>query len=478
MIPTIVEVHPAGPGFTIHLSEPRHIPEAWQSRPFPYSTTDPIPAAFQAGAGRVDEIGGYMMDALSQHPAVKQAIEQQLSGGEDATRPLLVRVPIEAESLPWETLFANGSFLALDRRWPIARLSPGDGEKSVKDFQPPLRILAVLAADEKVTDTDDASEWRALLQSLEAAAFPVVVKALVAQDALRDEINATRSRTVTAEADFVPPGRRLVQEIGSYKPHILHFFCHGLSVNGTSTLQIGTRLFVKQAGSPVHFRPNDIQQSLASDLWLVTLNCCESAQSNDGVGSFAFTLVSQGVPAVAGMRKPVSATNANTFTRGFYRALIQELGAVLKQLDQDVEIDWPAMLHEPRMDLAEANRGPDPLPTAAQSCWAWTLPALYLGWRSHQLVGRPPAADTRPIGPVVSKVPSRLLGLLGLRGETGPVLSAEQRAYAQAKLELLRELVRLQLGAPQEVLDEYRAEIEELERQLYGSTSPPLDGNQ
>jgi CHAT domain len=468
---TVVSVHLLDSGLAIHLYEPRNIPDSEQLIAFSYCPSDPVPSAFEAGEDQVHEIGRYMVDALYEHPAVKQAIMQQLSAGSDEVQPLLLRIPIEADGLPWETMFANKSFLALDPRWPIARLSPYEPEVPQKDFQPPLRVLAVLAADEHATEKSDASEWAALLAALETAAFRVSVKALVASDALLTEINATKSNVVDAHAAFVPTGRALVGEISSFNPHILHFFCHGRMASGRSSLQLSTRLSVNGAGSPLTMEAADIQSARTSDLWLVALNCCGSARSDHGVGSFAFTLADQGVPAVIGMRQEVNVRDANVFTASFYKTLMLELWRPVKQPGQSVEIDWPAMLYEPRMSIAEANAGAEGLRAAAESCRTWALPALYLASRSHRLIGRPPAADTQPIGPIASKVPTSVLkasSTLGLRKDVAPALTDEDRAYAEVKLDFLRDLESRELGTPSAALEKYREEIEALELQLYG----------
>jgi hypothetical protein len=481
MTTTIIEVYPKGTEFSVRLFEPQEIAPASEPLPFPYCPDHEIPVAFQNGVGGVNEIGEYIMNALVAHPDIKEAIKQQLSRGEDEMQPLLIRVPIEAEGLPWETLFANESFLALDRRWPIARLNPHDGGVSRLDFQPPLRILAILAADEERQDTCDASEWKALLQALEIAKFPVAVKALVTRESLLREINDTKSRIVSAEAEFVPPGRAFSKALNAQKPHILHFFCHGLQRGSRSYLRVGTRLSVDGAGEPVLFAADAIKPPLLKDLWLATLNCCRSAKSGDGVGSLSFSFMKRGVPAVAGMRQAVSVPDANAFSRAFYGEVMRELTAVLDAPEESVEINWPGMLYEPRMDLAEASRGRDPLEVAAQRDRAWTLPALYLGWRSSQLVARRPAADTPGIGRVSSRVPPDVLGFLqavGLRGGSGPVLSEAERERLEVKLDLFRKLVREELGAPSAVLDAYRSEIEKLELQLFGASAADDTGTE
>lgn len=479
MTRTIIEVRPNRSGFRVFLYEPPGHPKASQDLPFPYSARHEIPLAFDRGTGSVDAMGKYMMNALSKHPAVREAIEHHLDDGPGA---LLVRTALGTETLPWETLFARGSFMALDRRWPIARQDPRAGarEASRADFQPPLRVLAILAADEKTTDTADASQWKALSEALAKAKFPVAVTALVARDDLLNTINGFRSPIVRAEAEFVPPGRELLEQAGSYEPpHILHFFCHGLVLpdSNKAMLQLSTRTSVLGAGKPVELEAGDIKELGGDTAWLATLNCCRSASPTDGVGSLAFAVMQNGIPTVTGMREPVSVPDANAFTRAFYAELMAELAAVVEHQGEKTDIDWPSMLFEPRMAIAEANCGRDPIPIAAQSSRAWTLPALYLGWSFYQLVGRPAPADVRPTGRVTSRIPPRLLRWLApVRRNVAPALSEEERARIQTQINLLRDLEAKSLGAPPEVLEQYRRQITVLERQVYGATPESSGG--
>lgn len=471
MTPTIVGIRRKDTDLFVYLDEPRHLEDADDLVPFPYSPSDAIPAAFDKGHERVSEIGAYTIEALFEHPAVEQAIVHQLSGDGSDAQPLLLRLPIQAEKIPWETLFIKNAFLALDPRWPIARLSPYERESPRADFQPPLRVLAVVAADTGPADDSDESEWRALLDALETAKFRVSVKALVASESLLETIKATDSRVVDAEAIFVGNRRDVVRAVKDFKPNILHFFCHGRETGGSPALQLSTRKSRNEAGASLTFEAADIPMATSSELWLVVLNCCGSAKADHRLGSFAFTLVDAGVPAVIGMRQEVEVSHANTFTRSFYEALMLELRKPLKRLHQEVEINWPAMLHQPRMSIAEANGRGDGPRVAAASFRAWTLPALYLGQRKHTLTGRPPPADTQPVGPVGSRFPAALVrSQLGrrVRRRVGPILTDEQRAYAEAKLEVLRDLEQKELGVPLEAAERFRVEIETLERQLYG----------
>jgi len=455
----------------MYLYEPPNIDDADNLVRFRYSPQDTAPAAFARGEDRMNEIGTYMMEALFRHPAVEQAIVQQLAKGDHHPQPLLVRVPREAETMPWETLRTReAGFLALDPRSPIARLCPYEREPTTTDFQPPLRVLAVIAADDDPERDWDTSEWVALLGALETADFRVSVKALVANPRVLAEIEAADSSNVGVEATYVGRRRDVVREITSFEPNILHFFCHGRDAGGKPSLRISTRGSVNAVAAPITFEAADIPVQTASELWLVVLNCCGSAAADHHVGSFAFTLVEGGVPAVVGMRQEVEVTHANAFTESFYEALMSELRKPLERLNEQVEIDWPATMHMPRMAIAEMCAGEDGTRVAAESSREWTLPALYLAHRAHRVIGRPPAGDTPPIG-LASKLPSSLLEsrvARRMRGPLAPSISDEDRAEAEVKLAVLRELEIGDLGVPSNALARLSAERADLERALYG----------
>jgi CHAT domain-containing protein len=453
--------------FRILLAEP-NVKGAQQLAPFLYSPRDPVPEGFRNRLGGVDEIGEYIWNGLCNHEAVKQHMTTLLGLRQGTTESVLLCISPEAEGLAWEALCADGSFLALDRRWSIGRMSLGAPPHGrPRNFQPPLKILAVLAADE----VEAGGEWKSLLDSLSAASFPVTVKALVAEKSLYEEIEETRSNMVSVEVDYVPgdPGV-FVRMIEDFSPNILHFFCHGSESGGTSYLRVAT--VASRAGdlAGTHIlEATDLPAAgLGDDLWLVTLNCCGSAEPTEAAGSIAFLLSSTGVPVVAGMRESVAAEDANAFSQGFYRAVV-ELLAPAASAGRSKEVDWPTALYEARIALCEAHRGEVPCREAAPSNREWTLPVLYVGGEQFTLRGR--RRPRRPTAPEGANPARRALGGVVGRAKqplAGPRLTDAERATREAQLQILRDLVDKDLGAPAEVLDAYRSRIRDLERELYG----------
>lgn len=474
---TVVEIHPGDDddSFMICLNEPSQLPDAARIKRFPYRSSDPVPTAFLNGVGNVDEIGAYLMDALVQHPAVAEALRRSLSPAQVTPQPLLLRISAEAENVPWETVFANKAFLALDKRWPVARMGYQDVAASVeRDFQPPLHVMLILAAD----GVDATAEWEGILASLQAARFPVMVTAIVAQRELRDKIAATNVANVSIGVHMVPTGRGLIDLIRDTEPspNVLHFFCHGAFSNGRPYLHIGTALSAIDAGrGAVTLFASDIPvDALAERLWLVTLNCCRGAQGLDGAASLVFSLMGAGVPAVAGMRLPVSDTDANVFSNSFYRSLVRLL-APAAEPGKRVELDWTQTLYEARMALCERHRTSPTWAEQAMSSREWTLPVLYVTGKSFALQSRAirRAAARRDgatkRGEGAAYVQESAAGKESVF-EFAPELAAQERTAAETELQILRGLVSLGLGAPPEALQAYQDRIRQLELQLYGAS--------
>ena len=469
---TVIQVRVGGKdnSFVIWLSEPKvQGSDRWAE--FVYSADDLIPREFRAGLRGVDEIGVYIWERLRNHTALKDCIETMLNAATEDTEPVIVCISPESESFPWEALQADGSFLALDRRWPIARMSlQAPGDDRARNFEPPLKILAVLAADK----IDAADEWARILGSLNNAAFPVDVMALVADQSLYDTIAATDSAVVSASVDYVPSEvSALAGMIKDYKPNVLHFFCHGVAIGGTPYLQVATPLSIEDGGRSLGGRPLHVAavslptSTLRDSLWLVTLNCCGSAQPVEATGSLALSLASSGVPAVAGMREPVSGQDASAFSGGFYRAVV-DLLAGAATAGRSTEIDWTTTLYETRMELCEAHRGEAPWQVAAPSTPQWTLPVLYVGAGQFTLHGRLPRAPSAPEGArALRRALSRVIDRVR-QPRAGPPLDDAERASIETQLQIFRDLVARGPDAPDEVFERYQARIRELERMLYG----------
>lgn len=95
--------------------------------PFGGSSTDP-PFIGLAGdpvaADAVKAAGAHLWMHMAANPDIQQALAVALGAGAGQSYPLFPIVDTDlADGLPWETLYDPVvGFLALDRRWPIARV--------------------------------------------------------------------------------------------------------------------------------------------------------------------------------------------------------------------------------------------------------------------------------------------------------------------------------------------------------------------
>ena len=112
-----------------------------------------------------------------------------------------------------------------------------------------------------------------------------------------------------------------------------------------------------------------------------------------------------------------------------------------------MELDWTQTLYDARMALCEAHRTSPTCAEQAKSSREWTLPVLYLTSKPFVLRGRDARAEPGD-APVVR----------GLR-RVAPTLTGDERTAAETELQMLRGLVNVNLGAPQEALQAYQARI-------------------
>src|SRR5262249_49068673 len=100
----------------------------------------------------VAEAGDALHQYLVPHNPYKTAILSALGiHPKKEVRPIFFRFDLpdeEVEELPWEALRAATppTFLTLDARWPVGRIS-GDYDRDIRPpFEEPVRVLVVLAA--------------------------------------------------------------------------------------------------------------------------------------------------------------------------------------------------------------------------------------------------------------------------------------------------------------------------------------------
>jgi hypothetical protein len=324
------------------------------------------------------EIGEALLRRLGAHPAVAQAVQYAFQQHDCC--PLYLRLigSETAAAYPWETLFdAGNGFLALEDRWPIARIAAQTPrEKDVRTFTAPLKIMAIMSA----IGVPAADEWAALREALLGSqpGLQLELKLWVGEKELAERIRADLATDgLPGTVSMLSEAPELLRDIKRFDPHLLHLFCHGQG--GTSPLlKLATRRDHRLGqGSSVVLEPLQLR-NLGRSTWLVTLNSCEGGSDSDGARSIAYLLIGAGYPAVVGMRDPVSSADAALFTRSFFGSLLDHLDAHLVD-GEEVEIELAASLVTPRRQLRDKYLTAHGTPRLAAALHRdWTLPVLYV----------------------------------------------------------------------------------------------------
>ncbi|MHA7207934.1 CHAT domain-containing protein [Arthrobacter sp. MDT1-65] len=386
------------------------------------------------------ERGEELANLLKRHAPVKLAMNIALSQLPSAPPvPIYFRVASSgADSLPWEQLFfVPQGFLALDARWPIARIAKRVHDVRQRSFEVPFRIVAVLSAAGEIGN--GKSQLETLIRSVSTArkrGLEIVLKVISGDAEIIDAVAERADSAVTADwIASTPTG--ITRQIYDARPHVLHVLCHGgYAAPGVPGLNFATDLDFEggaETGSLV-VSISSLGGSLSDSTWLVVLAACESAATEDRAilspasgSSAAHLLVDAGIPAVIGMREIVDLTAMNRFCKVVYPEL---LAIVIRAATADGSfehiVEWAPALTAPRL----ASAGVDPVSDAA-----WSDPVLYVQQENLRV-------DTRTGGPLTGDE------LKTLRGRLAEFLSFEQRLEPKA--------------TPAGVLKEVQAEIARL----------------
>jgi hypothetical protein len=139
-------------------------------------------------AGTLAERGEALLKVLNTDAAVQQVLDRLLTNGEnEAPAPIYFHVrAAAADAVIWEQLHAKNTFVALDRRWPIGRICRQTQNVEVRDFAPPLRIVAVLAA----AGRSGLAQLRALNNARAGIGLPTSLHVISGDADLRAEVLA------------------------------------------------------------------------------------------------------------------------------------------------------------------------------------------------------------------------------------------------------------------------------------------------
>lgn len=388
------------------------MPKDVDSEEFPFScsaTEDVFLAAAKQviDADAIKVAGCRLFSAVSAHPDIGFQLSTVL--GNQAVSPVYVWFATKdgVEQLPWEAMWApSGEVLGLDERWAIGRMATAKvGGAAFHTLEPPIRIVAVLSC----IGITAAGELAALRKALEAAPGQVELLVLASEEqlvaGLQAEIDAGTAPGV--HVDLIPSDlAALQQRTRDFRPHVLHFFCHG-SIAGGPHIQLAVKSDW-EAAQPSGGLTAEASQFKefkrdGDELWLIVLNCCEGAAPgpNADAQSLALALIREGhAPAVMAMREPVVNSVAESLTSSLYSKLLTDLVARLQTPGVPQPLDWARMIVAARDKLARSHDGMV-RSQAASSTKEWTLPVVYVSPDEfHVQVAQPlPVIPPQPPGP-------------------------------------------------------------------------------
>jgi CHAT domain len=205
--------------------------------------------------------------------------------------------------LPWETLCSPKGFLASEPQIAITRRVKSTALQITLCPSTP-RVLFVVGSPLSDRVIKPGAEYLGLLRALDC-------------DGLYLQSHLLLEAT---------PGR-LQAAIKSFRPHVVHFICHGVAHGEAARLQLVDDNNLTQI---VEMSCAALVSNLETDLNLplpqaVVLSACATATSDELTTGrpFAAELVSSGIPMVIGMSGDIADTACRMFSKGFYRALLK-----------------------------------------------------------------------------------------------------------------------------------------------------------
>jgi hypothetical protein len=236
---------------------------------------------------------------------VEEAYRTSRAVAKERGESLQVRLRLVAPTLaalPWESLYDPEAGVYVCRKEPLIRQIPTTDVIEPLSLDPPLRVLAMVAAPSDLPAIDAAAER----MRLETALGPHIARGRILVEWL-DEVTWANVHEKLLSAPW----------------HVLHFVGHG---SYDSSSDEGVLAFVGPDG-----RAEYVDASALADLLdqaeptprLVVINSCMSgaAGTDELYSGTAAALVNSGINAVAAMQFTISDAAAVAFSQGFYSAL-------------------------------------------------------------------------------------------------------------------------------------------------------------
>ncbi len=381
--------------------------------------------------------GRLLRDALRKHAGIAAVLDSLGTTVAGSQAPLYVKLSEgDAELIAWETLCdVKDKFVALDRRWPIGRITDPASTiaRPTPLFRLPVKLLAVISAH---GIAGQEREWIVLRDAAEearAAGMPVELHVLTGNPAVHAQVMAdiAAGRTWVSVAGIEASSAKVLGAIRRWRPNIIHFFCHGRAGDSDQLLELATAAdfadaTVTQGSVTIDGDQLEAFGEALDNPWLLVLNCCEGAQASHDSLSMAHRVVSSAFPAAFAMLEPVDATDAHEFTRAIYGAMLSELATVKARLDagQTVRFEWASITHDARDAINALHPG------EAATRQEWALPALYVrGVDAMEFRLAPDAVTDVAIGSQKAALETMVTWLRSV----GDSLSEDRRRAAMAK---------------------------------------------
>lgn len=378
-----------------------------------------------------EEWGRKLLSLLNRHGPVKLALDGVLGlpTGAAAEALYFQSQVLAVDELPWEQLFTDFGFCALDPRWPVGRIAAVEKGVSPRSFVGSFNIVAVLSAAGQ-TGAAQLDTFIQAVASAEAKAFNARLHVISGEKEVLGE--ARKAGSLVTVEEIGHNGAELSEQIETAKPNILHFLCHGGTVAGVRTLQLATPadfLGKEPTGLVSLSLPGLVAALQTCEPWLAVLGACSTADVYQGP-ALAHDLANAGVPAVIGMRRQVDINDMNRFMKELYPAIVTTISRVAAQAAGQREIDWAETLTGPRIAV---SNGQDPF--EAES---WSDPVLYAQQHPFWVTGGPPGVSVR-----IAELRGMLDKWLDARGLLGLAGAPEEKiAKANARIAELEDQLR------------------------------------
>jgi hypothetical protein len=381
--------------------------------------------------------GRLLRDALRKHAGIAAVLDSLGTTVAGAQAPLYVKLSEgDAELIAWETLCdAKDKFVALDRRWPIGRITDPASTiaRPTPLFRLPVKLLAVISAHGIAGQEREWIVLRDAAQDARAAGMPVELHVLTGDPAVHAQVTAdiAAGRPWVSVAGIESSSAKVLAAIRRWRPNVIHFFCHGRAGDSDQLLELATAAdfadaTVTQGSVTIDGDQLEAFGETLDNPWLLVLNCCEGAQASHDSLSMAHRVVSSAFPAAFAMLEPVDATDAHEFTRAIYGSMLSELATVKARLDagQTVRFEWASITHDARDAINALHPG------EAATRHEWALPALYVrGVDAMEFRLAPDAVTDVAIGAQKAALDTMVTWLRSV----GDSLSEDRRRAAMAK---------------------------------------------